>query len=260
MTAEPLLDGPPIRRRILPRRAGVRALALGLALPAALAGCAASPNSGGGRPAGGEANLHLPDLSKAVFFGVVDGRTLLMFGLLVCLVGLSFGLVTFLGLRRLPVHAAMLEVSELIYTTCRAYLREQGRFLLLLWAFTATVIFTYFKFLVGTGWGQVLIILAFSLLGMGGSYGIAWFGIRVNTFANSRTAFAALRGRPYPVHHIPLRAGMSIGTVLISLELFMLLMILLALPGEIAGSCFIGFAIGESLGASALRFAGGIFT
>ncbi len=215
----------------------------------------------GARPAGGEANLHLPDLALATFFGgAVDGRTLLLFGVLMSLVGLGFGLWSFLGLSRLPVHAAMREVSELIYATCRAYLIQQGRFLMILWAFTAAVIFVYFQFLVGTPLGQSLIILAFSLLGMAGSYGIAWFGIRVNTFANSRTTFASLRGRPYDLHHIPLRAGMSIGTVLISLELLILLLILLVLPGEIAGSCFIGFAIGESLGASALRIAGGIFT
>ncbi|WP_342371965.1 sodium-translocating pyrophosphatase [Propioniciclava soli] len=225
-----------------------------------LAGCSGGAPAEGGPSGGGEANLRLPDLASATFFGVVDGRTLLTVGLFIALGGMVFGLVQFLGLRTLPVHAAMREVSELIYATCKAYLRQQGTFLLILWAFTASVIFVYFKFLVGSGWGQVLIILAFSLLGMAGSYGIAWFGIRVNTFANSRTAFAALSGRPYPVHQIPLRAGMSIGTVLISLELFVLLAILLLLPGEIAGSCFIGFAIGESLGASALRIAGGIFT
>ena len=228
----------------------------------ALAGCTVAAQPGdGARPPGGEANLRLPDLSLATFLGgAVDGRTLLLFGVLMSLVGLGFGLWSFLGLSRLPVHAAMREVSELIYSTCRAYLTQQGRFLMLLWGFTAAVIFVYFQFLVGTPLGQSLIILAFSLLGMAGSYGIAWFGIRVNTFANSRTTFASLRGRPYDLHHIPLRAGMSIGTVLISLELLILLLILLVLPGEIAGSCFIGFAIGESLGASALRIAGGIFT
>ncbi|MFV0406462.1 MAG: sodium-translocating pyrophosphatase [Propioniciclava sp.] len=224
-----------------------------------LAGCTAPPVGQGGTP-GGEANLQLPDLAAATFFDGIDGRSLLMVGVLISLAGLLFGLTTVLGLHKLPVHHAMRTVSELIYSTCKTYLLQQGKFLLLLWSFTATVIFIYFTFLVGSPLGQVLIILTFSLLGMAGSYGIAWFGIRVNTFANSRTAFASLRGRPYPVHHIPLRAGMSIGTVLISLELFMLLGILLLLPGEIAGSCFIGFAIGESLGASALRIAGGIFT
>ncbi|MFP5416604.1 MAG: sodium-translocating pyrophosphatase [Actinomycetes bacterium] len=235
-------------------------MALGALAVLTVAGCSAPAPGQGARPSGGEANLHLPDLSSALFFGGVDGRTLLLVGMAIAVLGLVFGLVSYLGLRKLPIHEAMREVSELIYTTCRAYLREQGKFLLLLWAFTAVVIFVYFAFLVGTGIGQVLVILAFSLLGMAGSFGIAWFGIRVNTFANGRTAFAALRGRPYDVHAIPLRAGMSIGTVLISVELFLLLTILLALPGEIAGSCFIGFAIGESLGASALRIAGGIFT
>ena len=226
-----------------------------------LAGCSLTPPaSGDGHRPGGEANLQLPDLGQAVFFGAVDGRLLLALGMLVSLGGMAFGLINYLGLRQLPVQQSMREVSELIYETCKAYLKEQGKFLLLLWAFTASVIFIYFKFLVGSGWGQVLIILAFSLLGMAGSFGIAWFGIRVNTFANGRNAFAALRGRPYPVHHIPLRAGMSIGTVLISVELFLLLSILLFVPGSIAGACFIGFAIGESLGASALRIAGGIFT
>ncbi|HHU38432.1 MAG TPA: sodium-translocating pyrophosphatase [Propionibacterium sp.] len=227
-----------------------------------LAGCTLTAQPGeGARPPGGEANLRLPDLALATFFGgAVDGRTLLLFGVMMSLLGLGFGLWSFLGLRQLPVHVALREVSELIYSTCQTYLRQQGKFLMILWAFTAAVIFIYFQFLVGTPLGQSLVILAFSLLGMAGSYGIAWFGIRVNTFANSRTTFASLRGRPHDLHHIPLRAGMSIGTVLISLELLILLGILLVLPGEIAGSCFIGFAIGESLGASALRIAGGIFT
>ena len=228
----------------------------------ALAGCTATAQTADpARPAGGEANLHLPDLSLATFFGgAVDGRALLLFGIVMSLFGLGFGLWSVLGLSKLPVHQAMREVSELIYATCKTYLKQQGKFLMVLWAFTAAVIFVYFQFLVGTPLGQSLVILAFSLLGMAGSYGIAWFGIRVNTYANSRTTFASLRGRPYELHHIPLRAGMSIGTVLISLELLILLLILLVLPGDIAGSCFIGFAIGESLGASALRIAGGIFT
>ncbi|MFT3875458.1 MAG: sodium-translocating pyrophosphatase [Propioniciclava sp.] len=225
-----------------------------------LAGCSMGPTAPGTGHGGGEANLRLPDLSQAVVAGGVDGRVLLMVGMVISLVGLVFGLVTYLGLRRLPVHEAMREVSELIYATCRAYLAQQGRFLAILWLFTASVIFVYFAFLVGTPIGNTLVILAFSLLGMAGSFGIAWFGIRVNTFANGRTSFAALRGRPYLLHQIPLRAGMSIGTVLISLELFALLTILLVLPGHLAGACFIGFAIGESLGASALRIAGGIFT
>ncbi|MFV0452180.1 MAG: sodium/proton-translocating pyrophosphatase, partial [Propioniciclava sp.] len=210
-----------------------------------LTGCAAGPPSGG-HTGGGEANLALPDLSSATFFGVLPGTTLLMLALVVCLAGLTFGVASYRSLRQLPIHTAMREVSELIYTTCKTYLVQQGRFLLVLWAFIASVIFIYFTFLVGSGPGQVLIILAFSLIGMAGSYGIAWFGIRVNTFANGRTAFASLQGRPYPVHAIPLRAGMSVGMVLISIELLMMLIIMLFLPADIAGSCFIGFAIGES--------------
>ena len=154
----------------------------------------------------------------------------------------------------------MLRVAELIYSTCKAYLLRQGRFLLVLWLFITAVIVVYYKALVGFGWSRVGVVVLFSLLGMGGSYAVAWFGIRVNTFANARAAFASLRGKPYDVHEIPLRSGMSIGMVLISLELLMMLTILLFLPADVAGACFIGFAIGESLGASALRIAGGIFT
>ncbi|HHU38431.1 MAG TPA: sodium-translocating pyrophosphatase [Propionibacterium sp.] len=227
----------------------------------ALAGCSTPAAPAGGHAGGGEANIHLPDLGAATFIGgMVNGRFLLMIGLVVCLGGLAFGLASYMQLKQLPVHQAMREISELIYETCKTYLKQQGRFLLILWVFIATVIFVYFKFLVGSGWGQVFIILSFSLIGMAGSYAIAWYGIRVNTFANGRTAFASLRGRPYPLHQIPLRSGMSVGMVLISVELFMMLVIMLFLPAEIAGSCFIGFAIGESLGASALRIAGGIFT
>lgn len=231
------------------------------ALPLALVGCSGGGTTTTGGHAGGEANIHLPDLDSATFFGgVVGGRALLALGLVVCLAGLTFGLVSYVKLRRLPVHRAIGEISDLIYRTCLTYLRQQGVFLLRLWLFIAAVIFVYFKFLAGAGWGQVSIILGFSLLGMVGSFVIAWYGIRVNTFANGRTAFAALRGKPYTVHEIPLRAGMSVGMVLISVELLIMLGIMLFLPGSIAGSCFIGFAIGESLGAAALRIAGGIFT
>ncbi|MEZ0448013.1 sodium-translocating pyrophosphatase [Cellulomonas sp. ICMP 17802] len=209
---------------------------------------------------GGEASLVLPDLSTVTVFGGVSGRLLLSLGLVVCLLGLGFGLVAFVQLRRLPVHTSMREVSELIYSTCKAYLVQQGRFLLMLWVFIAAVIVVYYRFLVDFPWSRVAIVIGFSLVGMAGSYAVAWFGIRVNTFANSRTSFAALRGRALPVHRIPLKSGMSIGMVLISLELLMMLVILLFLPREIAGACFIGFAIGESLGAAALRIAGGIFT
>ena len=229
-----------------------------------LASCAAalSPLTADvtGDVGGGEANLELPDLSGVVVGLGLGGRSLLLIGLVVCLAGLGFGVFTFVRLRRAAVHDSMLRVAELIYSTCKAYLLRQGRFLLVLWLFITAVIVVYYKALVGFGWSRVGVVVLFSLLGMGGSYAVAWFGIRVNTFANARAAFASLRGKPYDVHEIPLRSGMSIGMVLISLELLMMLTILLFLPADVAGACFIGFAIGESLGASALRIAGGIFT
>jgi K(+)-stimulated pyrophosphate-energized sodium pump len=209
--------------------------------------------------AGGEAALKLPDLSTVSFLGV-DGHRLLMIGLLFCVLGLAFGMVIFMRLKNLPVHRSMREISELIYETCKTYLITQGKFLMLLWVFIAIIIAIYFGVLRHFELPRVLIILAFSLVGIAGSYGVAWFGIRVNTFANSRTAFAALPGKPYPVYQIPLEAGMSIGMMLISVELLIMLFILLFVPGDYAGPCFIGFAIGESLGAAALRIAGGIFT
>src|SRR5436309_2769239 len=208
---------------------------------------------------GGEANLILPDLSTVAFRGV-HARTLLMAGLLVCVLGLLFGLMVFTQTRSLPVHPAMREISELIYETCKTYLITQGKFILVLELFIGVIIVLYFGVLERLAPLRVAIILAFSLIGIGGSYGVAWFGIRVNTFANSRTAFASLRGKPFPIYAIPLRAGMSIGMLLISVELLMMLCILLFIPGDYAGPCFIGFAIGESLGAAALRIAGGIFT
>ena len=208
---------------------------------------------------GGEASLVLPDLDQARFLGL-GGRSLLMFGLVICVLGLVFGLVEMASLKKLAVHRSMAEISELIYETCKTYLTQQGKLLLLLEAFIGVIIVLYFGVLQHFEFHKVLIILVFSLIGIGGSYGVAWFGIRINTFANSRTAFASLRGLPYPCHHIPLQAGMSIGMLLISVELFMMLCILLFVPGDYAGPCFIGFAIGESLGAAALRIAGGIFT
>jgi K(+)-stimulated pyrophosphate-energized sodium pump len=208
---------------------------------------------------GGEANLIVPDLSTATFMGF-NGRTLLMFGLVVCALGLAFGLFIYNQLKNMPVHKSMLEVSELIYETCKTYLITQGKFILILEIFIGTVIALYFGVLQHFTFTKVAIILLFSLIGIAGSYGVAWFGIRVNTFANSRTAFAALRGKPYPCYQIPLKAGMSIGMLLISVELVLMLGILLFIPGDYAGACFIGFAIGESLGAAALRIAGGIFT
>ena len=213
----------------------------------------------GHRP-GGEANLVVPDLSTSTFLGGINGTTLLLSGIVVCVLGLLFGLSIYRQLQGMPVHKSMLEVSELIYETCKTYLVTQGKFILLLWLFIGAVILLYFKALIGFPWDRVLIILVFSLVGIAGSYGVAWFGIRVNTFANSRTAFAALKGKPYPCYAIPLKAGMSIGMMLISVELLLMLLILLFIPGDYAGPCFIGFAIGESLGAAALRIAGGIFT
>src|SRR5437879_3330163 len=211
--------------------------------------------------AGGEASLKLPDLSQVSFLGI-DGHKLLLFGIVICIFGLGFGLAIYSRLKNLPVHKSMRDISELIYETCKTYLFTQGKFLLILWVFIAVVIVMYFGWLAPVHPTAVTlpIILIFSLVGIAGSYGVAWFGIRVNTFANSRTAFASLRGKPYPIYSTPLQAGMSIGMMLISVELLMMLFILLFIPGDYAGPCFIGFAIGESLGAAALRIAGGIFT
>jgi K(+)-stimulated pyrophosphate-energized sodium pump len=209
---------------------------------------------------GGEANLILPDLSEVTFFGGINGHNLLLVGIVICMLGLLFGLAMYMNLKKLPVHRAMREISELIYETCKTYLVTQGKFILILEIFIGIIIVLYFGVLSGMEIPRVIIILAFSLIGIAGSYGVAWFGIRVNTFANSRTAFASLEGKPFPLYAIPLRAGMSIGMMLISVELLIMLCILLFIPGDYAGPCFIGFAIGESLGAAALRIAGGIFT
>jgi K(+)-stimulated pyrophosphate-energized sodium pump len=206
-----------------------------------------------------EAKLILPDLESVQFLGM-SGRNLLLIGLIVCALGLAFGMSIFTQLRKLPVHKSMLEVSELIYETCKTYLITQGKFILVLEAFIGAIMVIYFGWLRHFEATKVIVIVVFSLLGIAGSYGVAWFGIRVNTFANSRTAFASLQGKPFPTYAIPLKAGMSIGTMLISIELLMMLCILLFVPVDYAGPCFIGFAIGESLGASALRIAGGIFT
>jgi len=208
---------------------------------------------------GGEASLVLPDLAAGRFLGM-DGHSLLLGGLVVCVLGLIFGLVIYSQLKNLPVHKAMRDISELIYETCKTYLVTQGKFILLLEIFIGTIMVVYFGALRHMEAAKVATIVLFSLIGIAGSYGVAWFGIRVNTFANSRTAFAALKGKPFPCYSIPLKAGMSIGMLLISVELFMMLCILLFVPGDYAGPCFIGFAIGESLGAAALRIAGGIFT
>jgi K(+)-stimulated pyrophosphate-energized sodium pump len=222
---------------------------------------------------GGEVNLVLPDLNQVEFLGM-GGATLLLSGLVICALGLLFGLAIYTQLKRMPVHQAMREMSDLIYETCKTYLFQQGKFLLILWAFITAIIIVYFGVLAPTGEVdaatgaierglpviKLLWIVFFSLLGMAGSYSVAWFGIRINTFANSRTAFASLRGKPFPCYSIPLKAGMSIGMALISIELLIMLVILLFVPSDLSGPCFIGFAIGESLGAAALRIAGGIFT
>jgi K(+)-stimulated pyrophosphate-energized sodium pump len=208
----------------------------------------------------GEVDLVVPDLSQQTFLNGITGPTLLSGGLVVAALGLVFGLIIYRRLKNLPVHSSMLEVSELIYETCKTYLLTQGRFLMILETFIGVAIIFYFGFLKHLELYRLIIILVFSVVGILGSYSVAWFGIRVNTFANSRTAFASLKGKPYPCYQIPLEAGMSIGMLLISVELFLMLCILLFVPGNLAGPCFIGFAIGESLGAAALRVAGGIFT
>jgi K(+)-stimulated pyrophosphate-energized sodium pump len=232
-----------------------------IALASAPAGSMAQEATGApSHEAGGEANLKLPDMGSVSFLGGTSGYRLLSYGLIFCALGGLFGLVIYVQLKNLPVHRSMKEISELIYETCKTYLITQGKFILLLEAFIAVIIVLYFGFLQHNETSRVLIILMFSLVGIAGSYGVAWFGIRVNTFANSRTAFAGLKGKPYPIYAIPLKAGMSIGMMLISVELLIMLCILLFIPGSYAGPCFIGFAIGESLGAAALRIAGGIFT
>jgi K(+)-stimulated pyrophosphate-energized sodium pump len=207
---------------------------------------------------GGEVNLRLPSLEQGDFLGL-NGHQLLLWGLLVCVFGLLFGLTTYIQVKKLPVHKAMLEVSEMIYETCKTYLLQQGKLLLVLELFIGTIIVLYFL-MIGFALHKIAIILLFSLIGMAGSYSVAWYGIRINTLANSRTAFASLKGRAFPIYETPIHAGMSVGTMLVSVELLFMLAILLFIPGDYAGPCFLGFAIGESLGAAALRIAGGIFT
>jgi K(+)-stimulated pyrophosphate-energized sodium pump len=238
-----------VRRRLIP----LLALVAGTFLPALVPLLSAQEH----RP-GGEVNLLLPDLNQGNFLGFT-GHQILLSGLVVCVLGLLFGLWSYRAVQRLPVHKSMAEVSELIYVTCKAYLVQQGKFLLLLLAFIGAVIVAYFT-LTGLEPSKIAIVLLFSLIGMAGSYGVAWYGIRINTFANSRTAFSSLAGKGFPVYAIPLRAGMSVGMMLISVELLFMLGILLFVPGDVAGACFLGFAIGESLGAAVLRIAGGIFT
>ncbi len=203
-------------------------------------------------------NIQLPDLNPGDFLGMT-GHHILLTGLVVCVLGLLFGAWTYNAVKNLPVHQSMADVSAIIYETCKAYLIQQGKFLLILELFIGTVMVAYF-WLIGLEAYRIVIVLLFSLIGIAGSYGVAWYGIRINTLANSRTAFASLRGQAFPVCDIPLRSGMSVGMMLISVELLFMLAILLFIPGEYAGVCFLGFAIGESLGAAALRIAGGIFT
>jgi K(+)-stimulated pyrophosphate-energized sodium pump len=235
------------------------AMLLAVAAPAAFA----QPPAEAGQPAaahrpGGEVNIHLPDLNQGDFLGMT-GHQILLSGLVVCVLGLLFGAWSYNGVKNLPVHKSMSDISELIYETCKAYLIQQGKLLLILEVFIGVVMVAYF-WLTGLEASRIAIVILFSLIGIGGSYGVAWYGIRINTLANSRTAFASLRGKAFAVCDIPLHAGMSVGMMLISVELLFMLAILLFIPGEYAGVCFLGFAIGESLGAAALRIAGGIFT
>jgi len=240
--------------RLIQRVAVVVTLAL-LMSPALLA---AQPEGAAEHRPGGEVNIQLPDLNQGDFLGMT-GQQILLSGLVVCVLGLLFGFWTYTAVKNLPVHQSMADVSAIIYETCKAYLIQQGKFLLILELFIGTVMIAYF-WLTGLEASRIAIVITFSLIGIAGSYGVAWYGIRINTLANSRTAFASLRGKAFPVCDIPLRSGMSVGMMLISVELLFMLAILLFIPGEYAGACFLGFAIGESLGASALRIAGGIFT
>ena len=216
-----------------------------------------------------ELDLVIPNLGSATYsifghesiFGQpITGNCLLLCGMGICLLGMIFGLWEFLSIKRMPAHKAMLQVSETIYATCTTYMKQQAKLLFVLELFIGGCIVYYFAGLNGTPLPQVAYILLWSLLGILGSFTVAWFGMRINTYANSRTSFASLKGNAYPVMHLPLRSGMSIGVLLICVELIMMMFILVFVPRETAGACFIGFAIGESLGASALRICGGIFT
>ena len=204
---------------------------------------------------GGEANLVLPDLGSVKFLtdaagnGGQNGHQLLMWGLIVSALGMVFGLVVMNQVKNLPVHKSMREVSELIFETCKTYLIQQGKFLMILEVLIGAIMVWYFSAVQHLSGGRVALIIFASIIGILGSYGVAWFGIRINTYANSRTAFASLKGKAHPVYAIPLKSGMSVGMLLISVELVLMLTILLFVPGDLAGSCFIGFAIGESLGA-----------
>jgi len=240
-----------MKHKLLDRTGRRRLLLLAVATVLGVLGAAPASAS--------EADLVLPDFRSVSFLGVT-GHDLLLAGLVVCLGGVVFGWLMYNQLKNLPVHRSMREISELIFETCKTYLVTQGKFILLLEVFIGIVMIFYFGWLRDFSAAKVATILFFSLVGIAGSYGVAWFGIRVNTFANSRSAFASLRGKPFPTYAIPLKAGISIGMLLISIELVLMLMILLFVPRDYAGPCFIGFAIGESLGAAVLRIAGGIFT
>ncbi|MFA6172304.1 MAG: sodium-translocating pyrophosphatase [Kiritimatiellales bacterium] len=209
-----------------------------------------------------EADLKLPDLGAVTFsaLGGISGTHLMMIGIGVCFLGLAFGLFQYVKTEKLPVHKSMSDVSQIIWETCKSYLAQQGKFLALLWVLIGACMLYYFLILQHMPASHVMLILAASILGILGSYGVAWFGMRINTFANSRSAFASLRGTPWDALAIPMRSGMSVGLLLITVELFFMICILVFLPAELRGPCFIGFAIGESLGASALRICGGIFT
>lgn len=209
-----------------------------------------------------EVDLIVPDLKQSIFNGIggVNGWDLLLYGIGIIILGLIFGLIQYNRIKKFPVHHSMAKISNIIYETCKTYLLQQGKFLIILFAIIGSAITYYFLILCDMSIPKVLLILSWTVLGILGSYGVAWFGIRINTYANSRTSFAALKAKPFNVMSIPLQAGMSVGLLLICVELIMMISILLFIPGESAGSCFIGFAIGESLAASALRIAGGIFT
>ena len=208
-----------------------------------------------------EADLTLPNFGDVTFFnGALTAKALLLWGSIIVILGLLFGLFQAMRIQKFPVHKSMANVANTIYTTCKTYLLQQGKFLLILFAIIGAIIIFYFGVLSGKSFPQVLLILLWTVLGILGSYAVAWFGIRINTYANCRTSFASLRGKPWDVVSIPLQSGMSVGLLLITIELVMMLIILLFVPAESAGACLIGFAIGESLGASALRIAGGIFT
>ena len=209
----------------------------------------------------GEADIKIPDLTQISFMGgSLGGLTILNVGLVICAIGMIFGWLQYTQTKNLPAHQAMLDVSNTIWETCKTYLFQQGKFLAGLWILIAICIVYYFVGLQGSTIGAVTIILFCSIMGILGSYGVAWFGIRINTVANSRAAFASLSGNPLSMVNICLRSGMSVGLLLVSIELFFMILILAYIPKDLAGPCFIGFAIGESLGASALRICGGIFT